>query len=344
MTPDATAGAVFVVGSSRSGTTMMGRILGRHPSIHTFNELHFFEQIWSGEGVDDAVDGREAVEAFARLLAIQRNGYLTPGDPARFEREASEALQVETPVADGPLRAGDVFRRFLEYETAREGRTVPCDQTPRNVFYLREIRRTIPGARIVNMIRDPRAVLLSQKNKWRRRFLGEGSIPLREAARAWINYHPVTIAQLWKGSVRAAAELADEPWVTNVRFEDLLESPEETIRRVCAFLGLEFRADMLEIPRVGSSNLPDEPEETGIDPDRANRWRDGGLSSAEVWLCQIVAGDTAEHQGYRRDGASPNPLRLLGELLLFPLKTAAALVANAHRARSLWSAIRRRLA
>lgn len=344
MTPEGTAEAVFIVGSSRSGTTMMGRILGRHPAVHTFNELHFFEQIWSGEGVDDPVGERDAVEIFARLLAIQRNGYLTPGDPAHFEAEAAGAVTGGGSRAHGALRAGDVFRKFLHYETGREGATVPCDQTPRNVFYLREIRRTIPGARVVNMIRDPRAVLLSQKNKWRRRFLGGESIPLREAARAWVNYHPATIARLWKGSVRAAEALADESWVTSVHFEALLEGPEETLRRVCGFLGLEFRSDMLEIPRVGSSNLPDEPEKTGIDPDRANRWRDGGLSGAEVWLCQLVAGATADREGYRREPIFPNPLRLLGQLLLLPVKTAAALVVNAHRVRSLWSAIRRRLA
>ena len=38
---------IFVVGSSRSGTTMMGRILGNHKDIFTFNELHFFGAIWT---------------------------------------------------------------------------------------------------------------------------------------------------------------------------------------------------------------------------------------------------------------------------------------------------------
>ena len=33
---------VFIVGNSRSGTTMMSRVFGNHPEIHAFNELHFF--------------------------------------------------------------------------------------------------------------------------------------------------------------------------------------------------------------------------------------------------------------------------------------------------------------
>ena len=38
---------IFIVGNSRSGTTMMGRILGNNPNVFTFHELHFFEQLWS---------------------------------------------------------------------------------------------------------------------------------------------------------------------------------------------------------------------------------------------------------------------------------------------------------
>ena len=41
------AGIIFIVGNSRSGTTMMRRVLGNHPAIFMLEELHFFEQLWS---------------------------------------------------------------------------------------------------------------------------------------------------------------------------------------------------------------------------------------------------------------------------------------------------------
>ena len=41
------------------------------------------------------------------------------------------------------------------------------DQTPRHVFYIGELIEMYPGAKFVHMVRDPRAVLLSQKRKWK---------------------------------------------------------------------------------------------------------------------------------------------------------------------------------
>ncbi|NIP95612.1 MAG: sulfotransferase, partial [Akkermansiaceae bacterium] len=46
--------------------------------------------------------------------------------------------------------------------TEEEGKRIPCTQTPRNVYYLREILGAYPDARVIWMVRDPRAVLCSQ--------------------------------------------------------------------------------------------------------------------------------------------------------------------------------------
>ena len=36
---------VFIVGNSRSGTTLMSRVFRNNPETHAFNELHFFENL-----------------------------------------------------------------------------------------------------------------------------------------------------------------------------------------------------------------------------------------------------------------------------------------------------------
>jgi hypothetical protein len=201
-----TKGPIFVVGNSRSGTTMMGRVLGRHPIVFTLRETHFFEQLWSSADEERQIVEDEAIPLAARLVCIQRDGYLKQGDPNRFYGEAKGLI---SSMQHEGLTSAEVFRAFLFLEANKNGKAIPCDQTPRNVFYLREILELFPEARVINLIRDPRSVLLSQKRKWKRRFLGAKNIPLKEAFRSWVNYHPITISKLWNASVRAAERHAD---------------------------------------------------------------------------------------------------------------------------------------
>ena len=37
---------IFIVGASRSGTTMLNRVLGNHSQIAALNELHYFGDLW----------------------------------------------------------------------------------------------------------------------------------------------------------------------------------------------------------------------------------------------------------------------------------------------------------
>lgn len=332
---------IFVVGNSRSGTTMMGRILGGHPSIFTFGELHFFEQLWSPADGARHLSRTEAERLAARLLCIQREGYLNnQGAPERFYEEAAELVASIKPETMTPAK---VFEAFLFYETARTGKMIPCDQTPRNVFYIGEVLRLYPEARVISMVRDPRDVLLSQKKKWKRRFLGARGIPLRESFRSWANYHPVTISKLWSSSVRAADGFSDDDRVYSLRFEDLLADPKGEVGRLCEFADISFDKSMLDVPQVGSSSGLDRPERRGINQDRASSWQKGGLSPTEIFLCQRITGALMKRHGYVPVEITPNLLRLLWSIGTLPAKLVLALLLNLRRMRNIKDTIRRRL-
>lgn len=331
---------VFVVGNSRSGTTMMGRILGRHPAVFTFGEIHFFEQLWSSADRTRRLSPEEAARLAARLLSIQRRGYLGRDETDLFHGEAKDLISARcsaSPTSD------EVFGAFLLHETESNGKRIPCDQTPRNAFYVAEILDLYPEARVVNMVRDPRDVLLSQKRKWRRRFLGARGIPFREALRSWVNYHPVIIGKLWNSSIRAVSRFDGDDRVHTLRFEDLLEDPEGEVRRACDLAGIDFREDLLEVPQIGSSSGQDHPERRGINPERGGSWRTGGLSPTEVYLCQKVTATPAKRHGYVPEPVRPNPLRLAWSLASLPLKLAFALLLNLGRMRNIRETIRKRL-
>jgi len=321
---------------------MMGRILNRHPAVHTFHELHFFEELWSPASDRSLSSRNEALDVAARLLYRQRGGgYLAHGDPSDYREEARASLEAGPPLA-GSTRL-EVYRTFLFREAAENDTAIPCEQTPRNSYYLGEILERFPGARVVHMVRDPRDVLLSQKRKWRRRFLGASNIPLTEAVRSWVNYHPLTISRLWRASERAVAPYRDHPRVQTVAFEDVLDAPEATVRSVCEFVGIPFCDSMLAVRQIGSSNQEDRPDRRGIDPSRSGNWWEGGLSDTEVFLCETVAAGPMEAHDYEPVGNRPNPFMLVLSVLLFPVKLGAAFLLNLPRMSSVWDALRRRL-
>jgi hypothetical protein len=334
----ATRRAIFVVGNSRSGTTMMGRVLGRHSAVFTFHELHFFEQLWDPRSA--AMLARErAVELAARLLTIERDGYYTPGDWRAYAAEAARLLPEEV----GAVPAPEVFMRVLCHEAARHGRSIPCDQTPRNLYYLDDILRLYPQARVIQMVRDPRDVVLSQKYRWRRRSLGGSAIPRREVVRSWANYHPITMGLLWRGGIQAGERFARHPRVMTLRFEDLLAAPEARVRALCEFLGLPFEPAMLDVPQVGSSHGADAPERRGLDPRAAGRWRRAQGHTGDLVVCQGVVRAAMLRHGYAPADLGPAWPHWLWAGITWPVKAGLAFLLNLGRARNVVAALRRRL-
>lgn len=319
---------------------MMGRLLGRHPNIFTFHELHFFEELWSPRDQTRILLKKEARLACARLINVERNGYLQKQNSEVYRQEADVILEG---AALGNLYLTEVFERYLRYETKRNGKSFSCDHTPRNVFYIGEILRAYPEARIINMVRDPRDVVLSQKNKWRRRFLGGSNIPLRESFRSWVNYHPITISRLWKAAVGFADKFGFEKRLLTVYFEDLLSDPEEKIAEICKFICLPYMPDMLRISQIGSSHGQDRPDAKGINPNMANSWRKRkGLREEEIHWCQQVTGSMMLKHGYEMQNVVARLDFLLLSLITLPIKLGLAFVLNIGRMRNITSAVRKR--
>ena len=333
---------IFVVGNSRSGNTMMMRMLDEHSDVGGVNEVHFFENLWNTDDGDRPLPDDEGVRLVARLLSIQRDGYIQEFD---FDKHRDEARDFLGAIPKEARTITGVFARFLLYEAERNGKTIPCEKTPQNVFYLDEILRYIPNVKIINMVRDPRAVLLSQKNKGKRSDRAEYGRyrTKREDLRLRINYHPITISRLWNSSVSAGTQFLSHPQVINVRFEDLLAQSEEEVQRVCEFVGIDYQPTMLEIYAVGSSNAKDNFDEKGIKSERIHTWKKGGLNDTEIFLCQRITRRWRQRHGYADSPVRPNYLQLLYYYGSFPVKLVLSVLFNLNRMKSVVDAIKRRL-
>ncbi len=335
---------LFVVGNSRSGTTMMGRILGNHPDVFTFGELHFFGQLWS-PSYPSEMNKLKSVELATKLFCVQRSGYRKHGN---FKSYAEVAQSLCETLTGYPITPTAVFSAFLQYETTLNGKNIPCDQTPRNVFYIDELLKCYPQARIINMIRDPRDVLLSQKRKWKRRFLGGTDLPIKETIRDWINYHPITISKIWQTAVSAADRFSDNNQILTIYFEQLLDNPDICVEKICQFAEIDYSSSLLQVPQVGSSINEDNVGQLGINPDRSGNWNDNradvsNLDSSEIYICQRINDTLMKKHNYHPVVIRPNVFRLLVNLVSFPIKVVLAFLCNLDRIKNIRETLRRRL-
>tara|TARA_B100000925_G_C22006666_1_gene474016 strand:+ start:2092 stop:3117 length:1026 start_codon:yes stop_codon:yes gene_type:complete len=326
---------IFIVGSSRSGTTMMGRILANHKDIFTFKELHFFGTIWTLSD-NQKLTKKKQIDLMSLLLCIQNRGIFDKKEFADFSFQAKQILKNKH--YTNPMH---IYKFFLDTITKENAATISCEQTPKNLYYIEEILNFFPEALIVNLVRDQRDVLLSQKNKWRRKFLGANKIPFFEALRSYINYHPITIARIWRSSLSYTSKFKNHKRVKVVKFEELLHSPRNVVEEVCKFLKIKYSKDMLNVPLIGSSTKYDS-KINFIDKSKINNWKNGGLSKAEIYLSQKFSKDMMQEFGYREKEIGFFPPLVLYYQITFPIKLCISFIFNIHRMGNILEVIKKR--
>jgi hypothetical protein len=308
--PPAGSRPVFVVGAPRTGTTLVRDILNRHPEVHLFDEVHFFERIW-----DERARWGDLSDPDARRAAIDR--LLGIVQEFGSDKEVTHALTAdafaERMQKEGGSYAG-LLAALLKTGAELKGATIWGDSSPQDVLYLPKIFEWFPDARVIALVRDPRDFLSSYKNYHRR-----GVASYRE------RYNPLTNSILWRSSMTAVLEAGSAPWgqaVLRMRYEDLVREPDAQVRRLCAHVGITYIPDMLDVPRSNSSFTPDAETtaKRGITRGSIDRWKTS-LTPTEIWIAERITGrcmDEFEYERTSNQDLRPSPVELLSIGAMLP--------------------------
>jgi hypothetical protein len=282
---------LFIVGSARSGTTLLRRIVGAHPQIAITRETHWVPGFYEKrEGVTP--DGMVTPELLDRLAAHRR--FPRFGIP----REELERLLP----ADEPVTYSAFVSGFYDLYGGRKGKRLVGDKTGEYARHLPTLHALWPGARFVHLIRDGRDVCLSVLD-WKER-------PGASRFATWEEDRVSTIALWWKRNVQLARE-AGAPLAPDlyyeIRYEALVTRPDEESRALCDFLDVPFDGSMLRFHEgrtrterglsAKSAWLPITP---GLRDWRAQMRKD------DLERFEAAAGDLLDELGYER-GSSPGP-------------------------------------
>ena len=212
---------LFVMGSPKSGTTWLQKILDAHPAIACAGEGHFVERI---------------ATPMVRMLR-EYNDKLRQVDERVFQGKAPYQ-----PLANAEILAiiRDLIARLMLRQQPPAGISWLGDKTPRYTEGLRELKQIFPTARFVYIIRDPRDVAVSRLFHAHRAgyadALTQGSATYYEmvtnAAISWANHN---------GNVDkfVRADAANRELVHSIHYERLLADFETVAADLFGFLDVD---------------------------------------------------------------------------------------------------------
>jgi hypothetical protein len=280
---------LFIGGSSRSGTTLLGSMLGSVPGVVTVPEARFK---WGLLALIDSSDGSLRLSGAVRQLNQDwkfrlwglelPDPRLLPPDRVRY--------------ADLLGCLALIYGRSVGDPEA----TVWIDHTPGNVKFVATMADLLTDLKFVHLVRDGRAVAASQLP------LDWGPNHVHKAAAEWA-------AKIGLG-LAAAAALGPTRALT-VRYEDLVLEPEATLRGLCLFAELDFDHALVEgrgyqassYDRAQHSLLPGP-----LDAGRVTAWQKT-LSPRQIETFEYVTGDLLRYLGYEPvyGAAAGSPAKLL---------------------------------
>ena len=284
---------VFIGGAHRSGTTMLGSILGAHSSCLCIPEAQFKTDAYR------MVYGKDKAD-IADIISMVRNHL-------RFKYWG---LDIGPDIPPGINSFQELFlwlsQRYGE-KIGKLGSAICVDHTPLNIKYADMLFDLFPEAKMIHLVRDGRAVSSSIMP------LDWGPNTIDKAASSW--------ASKVRMGLRVESLYGSER-IKRIRYEDVVLDPEKTMKEICVFLDITYEPGMIE---GGGFLVPAYTEKqhqlVGKRPmaDRADAWKNL-LTRREIEIFETIAAEHLLQFGYSVHYGATARKTTFFEKIIFTLK------------------------
>lgn len=288
---------IFVVGSPRSGTTLLQRILRSHAAISSpTGESHFIIPLYRRRtSFGDLRKLDNVRKVLAEMHRINAEFLDTDLHGMRFDID---------PLADEFHAAGhdtipSIVDALFAKNALNEGKRRWLDKTPYYVLHLPLLLEMFPGAQIVHIIRDGRDCALSMLER-------------RYDFHVYNVYHAAKYWQQYVETGRRHGNILSTTVYHELRYEDLVADPATYLRRVCAFLGEAYDDNLINYQksRTGGGKTPLLAQP--LKSNNAEKWR-AEMTPRQIQIFEAAAGTTLREHGYAlATEGQPLPLALRG--------------------------------
>ncbi|MFG0250515.1 MAG: sulfotransferase family protein [Phycisphaeraceae bacterium JB051] len=200
---------IFLSYISRSGSTLLARLLSELPGVEATLEANFPDGVFRPELIINEPD--DIPSALDRLYA----------DP-KFQgwQVSREALAQWLKSQNTPLRFAQILDGILKLTFPNRPHTILIKQD-NAIWRTGALRQRYPDAHVLFVERDPRAVFNSQLKSMR----SDNGKPMAT--------NPILNAIMFERARKIIHQHAQMPWFYHLQFEALVSQPQQTLQNLC---------------------------------------------------------------------------------------------------------------
>jgi hypothetical protein len=216
---------VLMIPLRRCGSHALRLRLNFSPQFYSPYPLHIVDLMPLLGLYGDLADDRVYFQLVVDVVGLQSASMVKWSDVVFDPVAVFEAIRYE------PRSVHRVVWELLLRAGGQHGASVVMDKSLDSVHYADELMRLYPDMLFLNVVRDPRAQVASMN----RAIIHEFDSGLN--ARIWLDAHRAADA--------VVAAYPDR--VLTIRYEDFLADQETTLKQVCAFFGIAWLPQMLDV-------------------------------------------------------------------------------------------------
>ena len=218
-----------------------------------------------------------------------------------FDHSGLAADMIEKKIVEECHNGGDFLRIVMEEIARKQNVNRWADTTPAHLLYIPAIKKAFPDALIIHSIRDGRDVALSMdKLHWIPPFPWDKQNSLMAQGLYW--------EWIVRNGRKHGRMFSDD--YMEVRFEDLIRHPHETLATIGRFIEHELNYDEIRRVGLGSVSNPNtsfRTEVAGGQFSPIDRWKQSFLP-AQVEMFEGLVGPFLKELGYALTSSSPSGL------------------------------------
>ncbi len=298
---------IFIIGLTRSGSTLWHNIIAMNPEVCRLAEMHYLTP-WRKDFRDflKHVGDLSQSSNISKMVDLMFSGADIPGIVSPFwmfdkvgaieHPDFKKEVYNKLIVSDRSLES--IFKILIKEITHYSGYDQCCVKFPVSANHIPTLMEWFPNCKVVHIIRDPRAVAMSKTNDPSGTALLNEKYPglkiiIRKMMIFW-----VVVQYNWASRIHA--QVVNKSNYRLFKYEDLLSFPEETIRDLYEFISFDFDPAVV--------NLKDGVHEhqksslTGIRQKNINKKAAMGwmakISSFEKWSVNLLTKSSMKRFGY----------------------------------------------